>query len=54
MRRYADDLQITQPPVDYALQNTSAWVNMIKERDVPPDGWGPEEQALLAKSDGGQ
>ena len=37
MRRHADDLQIAQPPVDYALQNTSVWVNMIEERDVPPD-----------------
>ena len=37
MRRHADDLQIAQPPVDYALQNTSGWVNVIEERDVPPD-----------------
>ena len=39
MRRYADDLRILQQPVNYALQNTSAWANMIEARDGPPPGW---------------
>ena len=54
MRRYADEPQIAQPPVDYALQDTSAWVNMIEERDLPPHGWDPEEWAPRTESDGGQ
>lgn len=53
MRRYADELQITQPPVDYALQGTSAWVNMVEERDVPPQGWNPAERAPLTGRVGG-
>jgi hypothetical protein len=54
MRRYAGELQITQPPVDYALQGTSAWVNMVEERDMPPQGWGPAERAPLTGRAGGQ
>jgi hypothetical protein len=54
MRRYIDDPQIAQPPVDYALQDTSAWVNMIEERDLPPQGWGPEECTPQTATVGGQ
>ncbi|MGD8997160.1 MAG: methylenetetrahydrofolate reductase C-terminal domain-containing protein [Anaerolineae bacterium] len=40
MRYYAGDMRILQPPVNHALQNRSAWANMVEERDteVPP-GW---------------
>jgi hypothetical protein len=41
MRTYAQELRIVQPPVDRSLQHTSAWINMIEERDVQtPPGWG--------------
>jgi hypothetical protein len=44
MKEYADELLILQPPVNHALQGTSAWINMIEERDIQiPSGWGPEE-----------
>jgi hypothetical protein len=48
MKGYADDLSVLQPPVNHALKNTSAWLNMIEERDTPPKAWtafheaGPE------------
>jgi hypothetical protein len=48
MRYYADEMRVVQPPVDHALQNTSAWANMVEGRDteVPP-GW-----ALAGQVDG--
>jgi hypothetical protein len=37
---YADQIQVIQPPVDRALQGTSAWANMIEGRDTQtPPGW---------------
>lgn len=52
MHRHAGDLRILQPPVNYALQDTSAWANMIEGRDQPPPGWIPAERATLAESSG--
>jgi hypothetical protein len=45
MSYYADELRIVQPPVNHALQNMSAWANMVEGRDtdVPP-GWALGEQ----------
>jgi hypothetical protein len=40
MTIYANEIQIIQPPVNRALQNTSAWVNMVEGTDmVTPPGW---------------
>jgi hypothetical protein len=37
---YADQIQVVQPPVNRALQGTSAWANMIEGRDTrTPPGW---------------
>jgi hypothetical protein len=37
---YADQIHAIQPPVDRALQGTSAWANMIEGRDRrTPQGW---------------
>ena len=38
--RYGDELMMLQPPVDWRLQDTSAWLSMIQGLDTnPPDGW---------------
>lgn len=40
MRVYTDELQIVQPPVNRALEGTSAWINMIEGQDAEtPPGW---------------
>ncbi len=40
MRVYADDLRIMQPPLDHTLQNTSAWINVMENREnQAPPGW---------------
>jgi hypothetical protein len=40
MNVYADDLRILQPPLNYALQNTSAWINWVEKHDIEaPPGW---------------
>lgn len=37
---YADEIQVIQPPVNRALEGTSAWANMVDGRDVKtPQGW---------------
>jgi len=37
---YADQINVVQPPVNRALQNSSAWANMVKGLDVKtPRGW---------------
>ena len=37
---YADQINVLQPPVNHALQNGSAWANMIEGLDVKtPRGW---------------
>jgi hypothetical protein len=42
---YADQIKVVQPPVNRALQGTSAWANMIEGRDVrTPPGWEMVEQ----------
>jgi len=41
MRAYAHDLHLVQPPLNHALQNTSAWINLVEGREVEtPSGWG--------------
>jgi hypothetical protein len=41
MTVYADDLRVLQPPLNNALQNTSAWINVMERRDIQaPPGWG--------------
>ncbi|HWQ11372.1 MAG TPA: methylenetetrahydrofolate reductase C-terminal domain-containing protein [Roseiflexaceae bacterium] len=40
MAHYRQDIHLIQPPLDRALQGTSAWVNMLEGRDVQaPEGW---------------
>lgn len=42
---FADDIKVIQPPVNRALQNTSAWVNMVEGRDAQtPKGWAMARQ----------
>jgi hypothetical protein len=37
---YTNQIQVIQPPVNRALQGTSAWANMIEGRDTQaPPGW---------------
>jgi len=37
---YANEIQVLQPPVNRALQGTSAWINLVDKRDVQtPKGW---------------
>ena len=39
---YADQINVVQPPVNRALQNSSAWANMVEGLDVKtPRGWEP-------------
>jgi len=52
LQRYADDLQAIQSPANHALQDTSAWINMIEERDDPPPGWSLAEEATPDPIDG--
>ena len=33
MRRYLNEMQIVQPPVNRTLYNTSSWLNMVEQRD---------------------
>jgi hypothetical protein len=43
--RYGADIQRIQPPVNRALQGTSAWINLIDEIDTQtPKGWPPLSQ----------
>jgi len=40
MTTYKGDLQILQPPVDWQLEGSSAWVNLMTGRDrVATAGW---------------
>ena len=52
MHRYADELHLLQPPVNYAQQDTSAWANMIEVRDQPPPGWILAAEATPTDSGG--
>jgi hypothetical protein len=37
---YADEIMVVQPPLNHALQNSSAWINMVEGRDAKtPAGW---------------
>ena len=48
--RYADELQIVQPPVNHELRNTSAWANMVEGSDEPPPGWMLDEHGAVAEN----
>lgn len=40
MPEYGGQIMHLQPPVDYALQGSSAWLNQLNGRDrVDPEGW---------------
>jgi hypothetical protein len=40
MRHYGQEIHRIQPPLNRALQGTSAWINLIEKRDVQaPKGW---------------
>lgn len=40
MARYRDEILLIQPPVNRALEHTSAWVNMLEGIDTQtPPGW---------------
>ncbi|MDX1600964.1 MAG: methylenetetrahydrofolate reductase C-terminal domain-containing protein [Anaerolineales bacterium] len=53
MQDYGDQIMHLQPPVDYKLQGSSAWLNQLRGRDrVDPEGWlrsGPvvEEASIV-------
>jgi hypothetical protein len=50
---YAHELSILQPPVDYRLQGSSAWLNMIDGVDAnPPKGWAMAVGGGEAKASG--
>ena len=49
MRRYLDELQIVQPPVNHELKNTSSWANMVEGWDEPAPGWMQDEQGAVAE-----
>lgn len=37
---YADQIRVVQPPLNHALQGTSAWANLAEGRDArTPPGW---------------
>lgn len=38
---YGEEIKLIQPPMDWRLQDSSAWVNMLTGDDVKvPAGWG--------------
>jgi hypothetical protein len=40
MKTYSDELRVLQAPLNHALQNTSAWINVMERRDTEtPPGW---------------
>lgn len=44
MGRYAGEIQLLQPPVNRALQNSSAWLNLLEGVDAQrPSGWSAIE-----------
>jgi len=45
MKVYADNLRVLQPPLNYALQSTSAWINVMERSDLQaPPGWATPAQ----------
>src|SRR5262245_27181206 len=50
---YADQIQVIQPPLNRALQGTSAWANMLEGRDTQtPLGWAMTSNAKLSNGFG--
>ena len=50
MQTYTHEFQLIQPPVNQALQGTSAWINLIEKVDTEtPPGWKLATQAPLAE-----
>ena len=46
MTTYKDELHILQPPVDWQLEGSSAWVNLMTGRDkVAAAGWSGDPKA---------
>lgn len=44
MAEFGDGIQFIQPPVDRQLEGTSAWLNMLDERDqVAPADWAESQ-----------
>lgn len=44
MPAYGQDIRLIQPPLNWQLQGTSAWVNMVTGADAEtPAGWGEKE-----------
>ncbi len=42
MPDYGQEIMLIQPPLNWQLQGSSAWVNMLTGADVErPKGWGP-------------
>lgn len=51
---YAHELQIIQPPVDYRLEGSSAWLNMVTGADSqPPKGWASAAPTARTDAAGG-
>ncbi len=51
MPRYGEELQLLQPPVNWQLEDRSAWITMLTEEDLEvPRGWeGVSELTVLGK-----
>jgi Methylene-tetrahydrofolate reductase C terminal len=48
---YADAIQVVQPPVNRALQGTSAWINLVEGLDIQtPPGWRLAEPEMVHRS----
>jgi hypothetical protein len=40
MPRYGQEIHMIQPPLNHALQGSSAWINLVEKRDIQaPKGW---------------
>ena len=53
MPEYGEDIRVLQPPVNHALQSTSAWINMIEGRDAEtPPGWSLAARDEAGRADG--
>jgi hypothetical protein len=52
MQRYGDDIADIQPPVNRRLQGSSAWINMLNQKDSrSPSGWDDIPKATNTPKD---
>jgi hypothetical protein len=54
MGEHGTEIHQIQPPVDHRLQDTSAWLNMLSDRDqFRPAGWISIEEIGIAETQHG-